>query len=326
MVRISNIAKSLALTLALVPLTFLAYGQEMKDAADLYNGAATTFQKSPAKAAADLEKCITFCEQINTDESNELMARAKTLLPRVHFQHAKLLFSKGNVNESIGAMEKARDAAEDIDDKQTVKAVDRTIPAIYYKQGLNEEADRNFAKAIELCQKAISCNNRFVDPYLVIAKCQDSLGQPEEMLETLEQGIEAAKRIANVQRQVDMRVIATNYLKASAAKEQQARKHSAVVELMKRALEFDDQDPMIYQTIVVSQAELGHHDDVISNADLALKNADNATNKAQLYFLKAKSYQAKGMKAEACAAYKNSAQGQFKEAAEHEMKDVLKCN
>ena len=59
-----------------------AAAQEMKEAVDLYNGAATSFKQNPQQAVADLQKSIEICEALNSEESGKLANSARKLRKR----------------------------------------------------------------------------------------------------------------------------------------------------------------------------------------------------------------------------------------------------
>ena len=302
-----------------------ATAQEMKEAVDLYNGAATTLKQNPKQAVENLNKSIEMCKAIGDDEANKLMGSAKKVLPDAYFFYAQELFKKQQINESFEAMEASKTAADEINDaKRSARAV-RTLSALYFQQGRKMQLEGNYAEAATLCQKALKHNDRVLDVWIVLAQCQDSLRQYDEMLQTLKDGMDAAQRAANLARKTDMQVIATNYLKAEAMKLEAAKNHEAAIEKLNKALEFDTHDATIYQPLAVAYGSLNNYDEVIKNADLALGCIAPGSDNTGLYFLKAKAQQAKGDKEGACESYKLAAIGAYKEAAEHEMKDVLKC-
>lgn len=302
-----------------------ATAQEMKEAVDLYNGAATTLKQNPKQAVENLNKSIEMCKAIGDDEANKLMGSAKKVLPDAYFFYAQELYKKQQINESFEAMEASKTAADEINDaKRSARAV-RTLSALYFQQGRKMQLEGNYAEAATLCQKALKHNDRVLDVWIVLAQCQDSLRQYDEMLQTLKDGMDAAQRAANLARKTDMQVIATNYLKAEAMKLEAAKNHEAAIEKLNKALEFDTHDATIYQPLAVAYGSLNNYDEVIKNADLALGCIAPGSDNTGLYFLKAKAQQAKGDKEGACESYKLSAIGAYKEAAEHEMKDVLKC-
>lgn len=300
--------------------------QEMKAAVDLYNGAATTFKQKPREAVDNLKKCIEMCQTLGTDEAANLEGTAKKLLPDAYFYLAQELYKQAKIDESFDAMETSKTAAEEIKDAKRANRAMRTLSALYFQQGRQKQLDGNYAEAIALCKKSLKHNDRVLDLWIIIAQCQDSLKQYDEMLQTLKEGMDAAQRAANLARRTDMQIMATNYLKSVAIKRQEAKNPQGAIEVLNKALEFDTHDATIYQPLAVAHNALKEYDEVIKNADLALgclrPGVDNA---AGLYFMKAQAQQAKGDTEGACESYKQSATGSYKSAAEHEMKEVLKC-
>lgn len=317
---------SFALTALIFSANTSVVAQEMKEAVDLYNGAAQTFKKDPAKALEDFTKCISICDQLDTDESKELRGRAEKLLPRTHFEIGRKLYGQSKVKETIASMEKARDLAEQLGDKSTLNQVNRTVPQIYYKEGITLAQEKDFAGAVDMFSRAIKSNARYMEPIIAKAIALDSLRNYDEMLNTLEDGIQAARNCNNIAREMDMKVMALNYLKPKGFEEQQANKIDEAIETYIHATRIDGRDAEVYQALAIAYQSKSLHDSVIVNADRALEVAGGTMDLAQIYFLKAQALQANGDTQGACEAYREAAHGQFKEKAEHEMKNVLKCN
>ena len=302
-----------------------AAAQEMKEAVDLYNGAATSFKQNPQQAVADLQKSIEICEALNSEESGKLANSARKLLPDAYFYLAQELYKKQKTKESFAAMETSKTSSEAIGDMKRANRATRTLSSLYFQQGRQMQLVKNYVEAIELCKKSLQQNDRVLDVWIVIAQCQDSLKRYDDMLQTLRDGMDAAQRAANLARKTDMQVLATNHLKAEAIKRQEAKDPKGAIAILTKALEFDAHDATIYQPLAVAYASLKEYEEVIKNVDLALECLRPGEDNTGLYFMKASAQQANGDTNGACESYKLAALGTYKSAAEHEMKDVLKC-
>ena len=302
-----------------------AAAQEMKEAVDLYNGAATSFKQNPQQAVADLQKSIEICEALNSEESGKLANSARKLLPDAYFYLAQELYKKQKTKESFAAMETSKTSSEAIGDMKRANRATRTLSSLYFQQGRQMQLVKNYVEAIELCKKSLQQNDRVLDVWIVLAQCQDSLKEYDDMLQTLKDGMDAAQRAANLARKTDMQVLATNHLKAEAIKRQEAKDPKGAIAILTKALEFDAHDATIYQPLVVAYASLKEYEEVVKNVDLALECLRPGEDNTGLYFMKASAQQANGDTNGACESYKLAAFGTYKSAAEHEMKDVLKC-
>lgn len=309
----------------LAAIAWGAAAQEMKEAVDLYNGAATSFKQNPQQAVADLQKSIAICEALNSEESGKLANSARKLLPDAYFYLAQELYKKQKTKESFAAMETSKTSSEAIGDMKRANRATRTISSLYFQQGRQMQLEKNYEEAIELCKKSLQQNDRVLDVWIVIAQCQDSLKRYDDMLQTLKDGMDAAQRAANLARKTDMQVLATNHLKAEAIKRQEAKDPKGAIAILTKALEFDAHDATIYQPLAVAYASLKEYEEVIKNVDLALECLRPGEDNTGLYFMKASAQQANGDTNGACESYKLAAFGTYKSAAEHEMKDVLKC-
>ena len=302
-----------------------AAAQEMKEAVDLYNGAATSFKQNPQQAVADLQKSIEICEALNSEESGKLANSARKLLPDAYFYLAQELYKKQKTKESFAAMETSKTSSEAIGDMKRANRATRTLSSLYFQQGRQMQLEKNYEEAIELCKKSLQQNDRVLDVWIVLAQCQDSLKEYDDMLQTLKDGMDAAQRAANLARKTDMQVLATNHLKAEAIKRQEAKDPKGAIAILTKALEFDAHDATIYQPLAVAYASLKEYEEVVKNVDLALECLRPGEDNTGLYFMKASAQQANGDTNGACESYKLAAFGTYKSAAEHEMKDVLKC-
>lgn len=302
-----------------------AAAQEMKEAVDLYNGAATSFKQNPQQAVADLQKSIEICEALNSEESGKLANSARKLLPDAYFYLAQELYKKQKTKESFAAMETSKTSSEAIGDMKRANRATRTLFSLYFQQGRQMQLVKNYVEAIELCKKSLQQNDRVLDVWIVLAQCQDSLKEYDDMLQTLKDGMDAAQRAANLARKTDMQVLATNHLKAEAIKRQEAKDPKGAIAILTKALEFDAHDATIYQPLAVAYASLKEYEEVVKNVDLALECLRPGEDNTGLYFMKASAQQANGDTNGACESYKLAAFGTYKSAAEHEMKDVLKC-
>ena len=309
----------------LAAIAWGAAAQEMKEAVDLYNGAATSFKQNPQQAVADLQKSIAICEALNSEESGKLANSARKLLPDAYFYLAQELYKKQKTKESFAAMETSKTSSEAIGDMKRANRATRTLSSLYFQQGRQMQLEKNYEEAIELCKKSLQQNDRVLDVWIVLAQCQDSLKRYDDMLQTLKDGMDAAQRAANLARKTDMQVLATNHLKAEAIKRQEAKDPKGAIAILTKALEFDAHDATIYQPLAVAYTSLKEYEEVVKNVDLALECLRPGEDNTGLYFMKASAQQANGDTNGACESYKLAAFGTYKSAAEHEMKDVLKC-
>ncbi len=313
------------LSLFLVLPAVVTRAQEMKEAADLYNAAVANYKQNPTEALKSVQQSIKICTQLDTDESKELMAKGQSILPRIHVEIGKKLYGQKKIDECLTELRTARKIAQENKDEQSNVYATGTLASVLYVESTKCIKTGEYQKAIDMATESFSYKDKSVDPLIVIACAQDSLKKFDEMLDTYEKGIVIAKATNNLQRLTDMRVLATNYLKKESLNLQDCKKIDDAIILLNRAAKIDERDAEVYSALAICFKAKNDNDSIIYNADLAINNAPLTMDKTQLYFLKAQALQAKGEKDGACEAYKMAAVGSFKEAAEHQMKEVLKC-
>ena len=312
-----------SLFLVLPVLTVRA--QEMKEAADLYNAAAATYKQSPAEALKSVKQSIAICEALDTDESKELKAKGLSIVPRIHVEVGKKLYGQQKIEECLNELRTARKVAQENNDETSINYATGTLASVLYVESTKSIKAGEYQKAIDMASESFSYKEKSVDPLIVIARAQDSLKKYDEMLDTYEKGIAIAKATNNLQRLTDMRILATNYLKKESQNMQDSKKIDDAIVLLNRAAKIDERDAEVYSALAICFKAKNENDSIIHNANLAIDNAPLTMDKTQLYFIKAQALQAKGDKDGACEAYQAAAVGPFKESAEHQMKEVLKC-
>lgn len=304
----------------------LAFGsakaQDMKQASELYNGAVSSYKSKPQKAIEDLTKVLSITKSIGDEESGKLARSANLLLPKAYLESAKQLYKQGQLDESVTAMERARDLADSVGDTKFAQQVNRTIPGIYFGAGNKHLKAGDAEVALSLYDRAIKANPKFFDPYIASAKILDSLDRDSAMLTILERGVAVAKESNNIPRMTDMQVMAVNHLKVKGMKMLQDKQHNDAIACFERAVSISPKDGESYFALAVSYQNVKNHAMSLEKAKLALENASGTMDKTQIYFLMGQEAQALGQTAEACANYKEAAFGTFKEAAEHQLKEL----
>lgn len=304
--------------------TITTSAQEMKEAVDLYNFAAQNFKTESAKALDQLKQCEALCEKIEGEEVGDLKSKVQKLYPMIYFEVAKVEYRGKHYAEAVAAMEDAKRTAEAVDDRTTIKNVDKVLPGIYYNVGLQEQTNANYEKAVSLYQQVLNVNKNYVLAYVAMAICQDSLRQHDAMLETITEGVKAARMANNLKVETDLRYMGLNYLKRKGQQELDAKQVDSALATFGKAIAIDERDAEIYLAMANIYSKRREYDRTVEYSDKALANAPGTMNKNQIFFLKAQALAAKGDVPGACESYKEAAFGEFKEAATHQMKE-LKC-
>ena len=177
---------------------------------------------------------------------------------------------------------------------------------------------------MSLYQQVLNVNKNYVLAYVAMAICQDSLRQHDAMLETITEGVKAARMANNLKVETDLRYMGLNYLKRKGQQELDAKQVDSALATFGKAIAIDERDAEIYLAMANIYSKRREYDRTVEYSDKALANAPGTMNKNQIFFLKAQALAAKGDVPGACESYKEAAFGEFKEAATHQMKE-LKC-
>ncbi len=318
------IKKQLALLSATIIAIALVIGpakaQSMKEAVDLYNKAGQELKKKPEQAIAKLEKCIAMASGLKTAEAKDLGDRAQKMLPKAYHNHAKFLYMKKEYDKAIAQLRIGKSRAKD---RKSIKAFDRIIPRVYFEWAKKLLKAKKYTEAHAKLDSTLKVNPKYLPVYILKAQCYQEQKDEESMLATLEKGIAKAKELSSVKREQEMRTMYTNQLKKKAFALEEKSKLDEAIALFEQITQMDERDAIAYLKLAEIYQKKKDNDQVIVNADKALKYAQ-PQNKTQIYYLKAQALQAKGDKPAACEAYRKAANGQFKESAEYQLKQ-LKC-
>ncbi|PIE84734.1 MAG: hypothetical protein CSA07_01345 [Bacteroidia bacterium] len=308
------------LILALLVATTPAWAQSMKEAVELYNQASKGLKQQPQKAIDQLQRCVTMARGLKTAEAKELEERAQKLLPKAYHNHAKLLYEKERYSEAIAQLNVGRARTKD---KKSIKTFDGIVLRIYFEWAKKLMKEKKYGEAHAKLDSTLAVNPKYMPVYILKAKCYEEQNDEARMLATLEQGIAKAKEFSSVSREQEMRTMYTNHLKKKAFAIEEQGKLDEAIALFGQIIRMDERDAVAYLKLSEIHHKKKDYDQAIANAEKALQYAQ-PQDKTQIYYLQAQALQAKGDKPAACEAYRKAANGQFKEAAEYQLKE-LKC-
>ena len=100
----------------------------------------------------------------------------------------------------------------------------------------------------------------------------------------------------------------------------------STIKYLKNSLEFDGENATAYFLLSQICNSQSKWEEAIENANKAMEyEKDDPEEKAKIYFELGNAFSGKGENSNACDAYKKSAIGAFKAAAEYQIEHVLKC-
>ena len=304
--------------------TMLVSGQNINDAIQGYNNAATNYKQDPEKALQDIQSALQIAEQLG-EEGAEIKQKCEELIPTIYFQLAMAKYKAKDLQATLDNLEKAEETAIKYNDGVTKTRVEKTLPRLYNTMGNTRFRENKFDEAIANYGKAIKLDPNFIDPYLGTALAYEELKNEGKMVEYLNLTIDFGSKNNDTTNVEKAKTKGKAYFLKKADEAQNANKLNDVVEFLEMALTFDGDDYDIYRSMTINYSKLERWNDAIEYGNKALQLVKGtAEDKAELYFLIATAYHKLGNISEACEAYKNAAFGTFKPNADYQIQQ-LKC-
>ncbi|SDD01870.1 tetratricopeptide repeat protein [Williamwhitmania taraxaci] len=320
--------RSLTLAAAAILLSVsVATAQTAKEAVEAFNlGVNANQEKNYPVALTQFLKAIEISDQVGAEAEN-IKVQAEGVVPSVQFNIGMGLYNQKKMEESITAMEKAKDFAIKYKDEKTQKKVEKVIPQFYNFLGNASLRDGQNEKAIENYGKAVALDPNYAKSYLGIGLANVKLGNLEKALESFDKTIEVGTATNKMDEVKDAQVSARDNSLVKAVAEQKNENHADACKYFALALKYDDKNTDAYLGYAISANKLLKFDEAIESINKALPLVETSSEsiKAGYYFHLAAAYVGKSDNASACAAYKKASFGTYKEASEYQIKEVLKC-
>lgn len=307
-----------------ISITQISLAQTRVEAITAFNEAleiakGTDFQKAIAafQKAADIAT--------KAGDSKDIKDKAEKQIPTLQFKLAGSLYSAGNVQESIEAFKKAAEFGSRYGDADIKRRSENNLPTIYYSVGSNHLKANKFAEADAAFNEALKLNPNFANAYYGKYLSLKAQNKWDEAVQMANKTVEIAKK-SNDNRVIN--VVSENVRKElilRGVKRSDAKSYTEAISLFTESLKFGE-DPDAYYRMAETYNKMGQSDNAITSANKSLElEKGGAADKAKIYFELGLAQMAKGSFPAACASFKQAAVGSFKTAADHHMKNDLKC-
>lgn len=322
--KIKNLL-SLSLTLVLLAIAPVIQSQTLEDVASKYNAAAELVNTDPAKAATLLEEAIALAKKTGA-EADEIRIMAESQLPAVFFRVAGEQQKAGNTDEAIATFRKSFDLGLEYNDPNTVSRAQNILGRLYLSQGNNAYRAGENEKAVALLNSSLEYDTENARTWLLLGLTYRKLENAEEMKTAMDQAIAKAQKAIDEQTKASAEKSMRDFLAVRANRSIQANKGAEAIEMMNLAINYGE-EAQTYFLLTMAHNNLKQWDNAITAAQKALELEDgDAVEKAKIYFEIGNALREKGDTAGACEAFKNAAYGNYKESANYQIQQVLKCN
>jgi tetratricopeptide (TPR) repeat protein len=310
--------------LAAISVTQISFAQTRVEAITAFNEALEVAKGNDfQKAIAAFQKAADIATKAG--DSKDIKDKAEKQLPTLQFKLAGSLYSSGKVQESIDAFKKAAEYGTRYGDADIKRRSENNLPTIYYAVGNNHLKANKFAEADAAFNEALKLNPNFANAYYGKYLSLKAQNKWDEAVVMANKTVEMAKK-ANDNRVVN--TVSDNVRKeyiVRGVRRSEAKSYTEAIGMFNDALKFGE-DPDAHYRMAETYNKMGQSDNAIASANKSLElEKGGAADKAKIYFELGTAQMAKGNFTAACSSYKLAAVGSFKNAAEHHMKNDLKC-
>lgn len=300
--------------------------QSQEDAINIFNEGFELFNEAGDYLGAieKFKKTIEIAEQVGS-EADDIRQRAVGQIPRLAFLHAAQMVNQRKLVEAIDAFQEAARLAEKYEDSSIAERSRGNLPRLYlnignqyYRQENNEEALKQYKKAIEL-------NPSYISAYYQAGLVYRRKGELDKALEYFDSSIDIAKKSDDIDNVERSQRAARDYLVFLASNQIEEENYRQALDLLEKASEYGESASMYYR-FAEAHNFLWQYEQALDNAQKALNLEDGGrTAQARIYFELGLAHMGLDNKKEACAALENALVGDFRNTAEHLMKHELNC-
>ncbi len=311
--------KILSIIAISVLTVFASFAQDMESATAMYNEGANALNLGDKETALYcFEQTLSQAEVIGA-EAQELIDNCKIYIPTLINAIGKEQAANKEFDKAIETLNKAIAKAEEYGQTDIADEASMLIPQLYMQQGNIFLNQKNYQSAMDNYKKVVEINPNDATAHLRI-------GQAASRLDDFDLAISSLTKAAELgQSKAANKEMASIYLnKANSCLK--AKDFANALSNAKQSLSIAA-NAAAHQIAGTAALQLKDFNSAIENFEGFLKVSPNAKNADQIKYQLATAYEAIKDKANACVNYKAIASNpQFKEYAEHKIKNELKCN
>ena len=300
-----------------------------QDLTAVYNEAAAAFgNKDFAGAAAKFEEVID--KGMDDETAASLVATAKTTLPKCYFMLGGNALKTKNYDEALKNFTKSAELSELYGDMNQMAKSNGWVAKIYQIQGGDAFNNKDYATASEIFAKGYAADpdNTGMALNLAMSYCEmamnsGDMAQYEKGMEVYEAiaakthpkyADDAAKAIA------DMALYTNNMV----AKMQAANDLDGIIKMADELLAKNPENALAQNVRLQAYADKKDYAKVIELGQAAADAQTDVADKSQMYYLLGAAYNAREMKPQAIAAFKQVTDGPNAENAKTALAELSK--
>lgn len=264
-----------------------AYAQDLGEATEIYNNAATALNENKAAEALEgFQKALSLAEAAG-EEGAQLAADCKGIIPKILVKLGKDAAAAKDMDGAVAKLNEAVAKATEYGNAEVAKEAKELIPMIYLTEGNALLNEKKFAEAMVEYQNVLNIDGENGVAWLRLGMCKANTGDADGAIEAFTKASEFGQK-ANADKQ-----LGTLYAKKAQAA-YKAKDNQGTLDNVLKAKEYGYTKVNLYGGMAAFN--LKKYDQAIQ-----LLEGDASTNAK--YYL-ARAYEGKGDNAKACEFYK----------------------
>ena len=297
---------------------FGAVSLSAQDVTAIYNEAAAAFgAKNFTEAAAKFEQVID--QGMDNESAASMVATAKSTLPKCYFMLGGGALKTKNYDEALKNFEKSAELAELYGDMNQMAKSNGWVAKIYQIQGGDAFNNKDYATASEIFAKGYAADpdNTGMALNLAMSYCEMAMSSGD--MSQYEKGMEIYEAVAAKTKE-DMALYTNNMV----AKMQAANDFDGIIKMADDLLAKNPQSALAQNVRLQAYANKKDYAKVIELGQAAADVQTDPADKSLMYYLLGAAYNAKEMKPQAIAAFKQVTDGPAAENAKAALAELSK--
>jgi tetratricopeptide (TPR) repeat protein len=284
-----------AVILVVLTASLTANAQTPQQAAETYNWAIKNYKKDIDAAIDSLEKFEQLADSLIAsgelegqikEQMDQLQAKAHKYLPTLYYKSAITLYKQMRTDMAITRFQRTIEVAKEFGNENIQQKSEKLLPQLYYKSASEAQQMMDYQKAISMYNKAIEYDPDWAKAYLKKALAYKSEENDAQMIATIGQTIEVAKRVDDQESLKTARRIGQTYYWQKGANLISDGKNEEALAAFNKALEFDKDDFYAYYYVALAKNKLFKYTEAIADGEKALEllgEEGDREDKAMIY-------------------------------------------
>lgn len=294
-----------------------------QDLTAVYNEAAAAYgAKNFAAAATGFEKVID--EGIDNEEAASLVATAKSALPKCYFMMGGMAAQGQKYAEALTNFEKSAEKAELYGDMNQAAKAKGWVAKLYQMQGGEAFNSKDYAKAAEIFAKGYAADPRNTDMALNLAMSYCESGNYTKGMDVYENIVALGDNPKYAEAVAKANEMIALYTNNEVAKLQGANDFDGIITMADALLAKNPANALAEKVRLQAYASKKDYAKVIELGENAAAAQTDPEDKSLMFYTLGAAYNAKEMKPQAIAAFKQVTAGAAVEGAKAALAELTK--